>query len=77
MLLEVLFVCVLETVPLSVVFQKRQFASRSGPFNCQDKTFCELFPDIVEVWIDEIQVKHDKNNNITYYFLAWIHCLTS
>ena len=54
MLLEVLFVCVLETVPLSVVFQKRQFSSRSGPFNCQDKTFCELFPDIVEVRIDEI-----------------------
>lgn len=29
-------------------FQKRQFALRSGPFNLQDKIFCELFPDMVE-----------------------------
>ena len=31
------------------LFQKRQLALRSGLFNCQDKTFCELFPDTVEV----------------------------
>lgn len=34
-------------------FQKRQLALRSGPFNLQDKIFCELFPDMVE----EIQEK--------------------
>lgn len=34
-------------------FQKRQLALRSGPFNLKDKTFCELFPEIVE----EIQHK--------------------
>ncbi|XP_031575465.1 ubiquitin-conjugating enzyme E2 J2-like [Actinia tenebrosa] len=34
-------------------FQKRQFAYASGAFNLQDRTFCELFPNIVE----EIQAK--------------------
>ena len=30
-------------------FQKRQLASQSGIFNLKNTTFCELFPEIVEV----------------------------
>ena len=34
--------------------QKRQLAAQSGPFNLQNKIFCELFPDTVEVgWLDQ------------------------
>ncbi|XP_067006170.1 ubiquitin-conjugating enzyme E2 J2 isoform X2 [Anabrus simplex] len=29
-------------------FEKRQFASQSLEFNLKDKTFCELFPDLVD-----------------------------
>ncbi|XP_048580416.1 ubiquitin-conjugating enzyme E2 J2 [Nematostella vectensis] len=29
-------------------FQKRQYAVMSGPFNLQDRIFCELFPKIAE-----------------------------
>jgi len=41
-------------------FQKRQFAARSLEFNIQNKTFCELFPDI----FDEIKRKLDALNEI-------------
>lgn len=39
-------------------FQKRQYAARSLEVNIKDKTFCELFPDIVE----EINKKLDALN---------------
>ena len=34
---------------ISFQLQKRQLAVQSGPFNLNDKVFCELFPDAAEV----------------------------
>ena len=34
---------------LTFSFQKRQLAAQSGIFNSKNTTFCELFPEIVEV----------------------------
>ncbi|KXJ07560.1 ubiquitin-conjugating enzyme E2 J2 [Exaiptasia diaphana] len=42
-------------------YQKRQFAYASGPFNLQDRIFCELFPNIVE----EIQTKMKERGELT------------
>ena len=39
-------------------YQKKQFAENSLETNLKDKTFCELFPDIVQ----EIQQKVDERN---------------
>lgn len=30
--------------------QKRQLAAQSGSFNLSDSVFCDLFPDVAEVW---------------------------
>ena len=34
---------------LSMLFQKRQLAAASNQYNLNDKIFCELFPEAVQV----------------------------
>lgn len=36
-------------------YTKRQLAVQSGPFNLQDKIFCELFPDLVDKIHDHLR----------------------
>jgi len=38
-------------------YKKKQLAKQSWSFNLNDKTFCELFPDVVEVSEVQISVK--------------------
>lgn len=43
-------------------YQKKQFAINSINYNLKDKTFCELFPDIVEE-MDKIQKQREEELN--------------
>ncbi|XP_050412371.1 ubiquitin-conjugating enzyme E2 J2 [Patella vulgata] len=46
-------------------YTKRQLASQSGPFNLNNKTFCELFPDLTEEIQTEIKRREEELKQAT------------
>ncbi|XP_041377931.1 ubiquitin-conjugating enzyme E2 J2-like [Gigantopelta aegis] len=46
-------------------YTKRQLAAQSGPFNLQNKIFCELFPDMVEEIRKEIKKREEEMQQST------------
>ncbi|KAK3097586.1 hypothetical protein FSP39_011185 [Pinctada imbricata] len=51
-------------------YTKRQLAAQSGPFNLNDKVFCELFPDVAEVVREEQRKRAEELRESTNHGLT-------